>query len=137
MKDLVTSLGLPDRYISEVLPKEQWKWDIQWDDVNKRLSEKKNKSVEYLRSEIQKSHAYKGGTKIMTKEEKLAMLEEVMDLDEGTLTEDAVLEDIEEWDSLSVLTLISEMKKKFNISLSTQQIREFKTVADICAVIPE
>ncbi len=72
----------------------------------------------------------------MTKDEKLAMLEEVMDLDEGDLTEDTALEDIEEWDSLSVLTLISEMKKRFDISLSTQQIREFKTVADICDVIP-
>ena len=73
----------------------------------------------------------------MSKEEKLAMLEEVMDLDEGELTEESVLDDIEEWDSLSVLTLISEMKKKFDISLTTQQIRDFKTVADICAVIPD
>ncbi len=73
----------------------------------------------------------------MTKEEKLAMLEEVMDLDEGDLEEDALLEDIDEWDSLSVLTLISEMKKRFDISLSTLQIREFKTVLDICAVIPD
>lgn len=73
----------------------------------------------------------------MSKEEKLALLEEIMDLDEGELNEDAVLEDIEEWDSLSVLTLISEMKKKFDISLSTQQIKEFKTIADICAVIPD
>ena len=73
----------------------------------------------------------------MTKEEKLAMLEEVMDLDEGDLDEDALLENIEEWDSLSVLTLISEMKKRFNISLSTQMIRDFKSVSDICAVIPD
>ncbi len=73
----------------------------------------------------------------MSKDEKLAMLEEIMDLEEGNLTEDAELDDIEEWDSLSVLTLISEMKKKFNISLSTQQIRDFKVVADICAVIPD
>ncbi len=73
----------------------------------------------------------------MTKEEKLAMLEEVMDLDEGTLTENAALDDIDEWDSLSVLTLISEMKKKYGISLTTAQIKEFKTVADICAVIPD
>ena len=73
----------------------------------------------------------------MTKEEKLAMLEEVMDLDEGELKEDAELSDIEEWDSLSVLTLIAEMKKKFGISLTTAQIKEFKTVADICAVIPD
>ena len=72
----------------------------------------------------------------MTKEEKLAMLEEVMDLDEGDLEEDALLEDIDEWDSLSVLTLISEMKKRFDIVLSTQQIREFKMISDICAVIP-
>ncbi len=73
----------------------------------------------------------------MTKEEKIAMLEEVMDLEEGDLTVDAELEEIEEWDSLSVLTLISEMKKRFDISLSNQQIRDFKTVADICAIIPD
>ena len=73
----------------------------------------------------------------MTKEEKIAMVEEVMDLDAGDLSEDSILEDIEEWDSLSVLTLISEMKKKFDISLSTAQIRSFVTVSDICAVIPD
>ena len=73
----------------------------------------------------------------MTKEEKLAMLEEVMDLEEGALKEDAELSDIEEWDSLSVLTLISEVKKRFGMILSTQQIKEFKTVADMCAVIPD
>ena len=73
----------------------------------------------------------------MTKEEKIAMVEEVLDLDAGDLSEDSILEDIEEWDSLSVLTLISEMKKKFDISLSTAQIRSFVTVSDICAVIPD
>lgn len=73
----------------------------------------------------------------MTKEEKLALLEEVMDLDEGELEETASLEDIEEWDSLSVLTLISEMKKRFNISVTAQQIREFQTVSDICEIIPD
>ncbi len=73
----------------------------------------------------------------MTKEEKLAMLEEVMDLDDGTLTEETVLADLEEWDSLSVLTLISELKKRFDYNLSTDQIRGFVTAADICAVIPD
>lgn len=73
----------------------------------------------------------------MTREEKLAMLEDVMDLNEGELTDESVLDDIDEWDSLSVLTLISEMKKRFDISLSTQQIKDFKTVADICAIIPD
>ncbi len=73
----------------------------------------------------------------MTINEKLELLEEVMDLESGDLNETMDLNDIEEWDSLSVLTLISEMKKRFNISLPTQQIKGFKTVADICAVIPD
>ncbi len=72
----------------------------------------------------------------MTKEEKLALLEEVMDLEEGDLEEDTVLADLEEWDSLSVLSLISEMKKRFEIALTPDKIKEFKTVSDICTVIP-
>ncbi len=73
----------------------------------------------------------------MTIEEKLAMLEEIMDVDEGSLKESDDLSDIEEWDSLSVLTLISEMKKKYGISLTSQDIKGFKTVGDICQVIPD
>ena len=72
----------------------------------------------------------------MSKEEKLAFLEEIMDLDEGDLNEESVLANIEEWDSLSVLTFISEMKKKFDIAVSPQQIKEFVTVSDICRLIP-
>ena len=73
----------------------------------------------------------------MTLEEKIRFIEEVMDVDEGELSENSALEDIEEWDSLSVLTLITELKKKYNINLDTQQIRDFKIVRDICNVIPD
>ena len=38
---------------------------------------------------------------MMTIEEKIAMLEDVMDLDEGELKLDSVLAEFEEWDSLS------------------------------------
>lgn len=68
----------------------------------------------------------------MTNEEKLIMLEEAMDLDEGTLKMDSVLNDFEEWDSLSKLSLIALAKKEFNISLKAEVIREFVTVRDIC-----
>ena len=68
----------------------------------------------------------------MSVEEKIAMLEEVMDLDEGTLTEDSVLADFEEWDSLSKLSLISEVKQCFGKVLSANDIRAFATVKDIC-----
>ena len=68
----------------------------------------------------------------MTIEEKIAMLEEIMDLDEGTLSVDDALEDYEEWDSLSKLSLIAEVKTQFGKVLSTDSIRSFKTVQDIC-----
>lgn len=68
----------------------------------------------------------------MTTEEKIAMLEDIMDLDEGTLTLDSVLDDLEEWDSLSKLSLIVEAKNTFGIILHSETLREFKTVEDIC-----
>lgn len=49
---------------------------------------------------------------MMTIEEKIAMLEDVMDLDEGELKLDSVLAEFEEWDSLSKLSLIAMAKTR-------------------------
>lgn len=68
----------------------------------------------------------------MTIEEKIAMLEEIMDLDEGTLSLDDKLDDYEEWDSLSKLSLIAEAKKQLGKVLDVETIRGFLTVQDIC-----
>lgn len=68
----------------------------------------------------------------MTTEEKIALLEEIMDLDEGTLSLRDNLDDYEEWDSLSKLSLIVEAKKEFGKVLGTDTILDFKTVQDIC-----
>ena len=53
----------------------------------------------------------------MSLEEKITMLEELMDLDEGTLTASSVLEEFEEWDSLSKLSLMAAAKKEFGKKL--------------------
>ncbi len=68
----------------------------------------------------------------MTTEEKIAMLEDIMDLDEGTLTLDSVLDDLEEWDSLSKLSLIVAAKQNFGLVLKAGILQNFKTVDDIC-----
>ncbi len=73
----------------------------------------------------------------MTGKEKIEFLEEIMDVDEGTLTEDTVLADVEEWDSLSTLSLIAEMKKRYDLKLTADIIKGFQTVSDICQYIPE
>lgn len=68
----------------------------------------------------------------MTVEEKIAMLEEIMDLDEGTLEVDSVLADFEEWDSLSKLALMAAAKKEFGKKLTVNDIKGFEIVKDIC-----
>lgn len=68
----------------------------------------------------------------MTIEEKLALLEEIMDLDEGTLSVDDRLEEYEEWDSLSKLSLIATAKKQLGKVLDVETIRSFVTVQNVC-----
>lgn len=69
---------------------------------------------------------------MMSNEEKIALIEEIMDLDEGSLTMDSVLQEFEEWDSLSKLSLIAEAKQEFGVVLNTDMIQQFVTVRDIC-----
>lgn len=67
----------------------------------------------------------------MDLQEKMELLEEIMDMEEGSLTKDTQLDEIEEWDSLSKLGLMAEVKKRMNKRISTEEILEFKTVQDI------
>lgn len=67
----------------------------------------------------------------MTTEEKIAMLEDMLELDGGTLTPETVLADIEEYDSMAKLSLIVLMDDEFSKKLTGEQIREFKTVKNV------
>ena len=71
----------------------------------------------------------------MTEKEKIPMLEEMMELDEGTLTPDTVLADLEEWDSIAVISFIVLVDDEFNKIIKGSQIKEFKTIADTLAVM--
>ena len=67
----------------------------------------------------------------MSEREKLALLEDMLELDEGDLTMDKLLEDIDEYDSMAKLSLIVLMEDEFNIKLTGDMIRSFTTVGDI------
>ena len=62
---------------------------------------------------------------------KIKMLEDMMELDEGTLTIDTKLGDIEEYDSMAKLSLIVLMNDEFNKKLNANQVKSFQTVKDI------
>lgn len=67
----------------------------------------------------------------MTTEEKLALLEETFEADEGTLKADMSLSDVEEWDSMSKLSLIVMMEDEFGKKLNGNDIRGLESVQDI------
>ncbi len=62
---------------------------------------------------------------------KLALLEEMMELDEGTLAADTKLGTIEEYDSMAKLSLIVLMNDEFGKKLTANEIKTFQTVQDI------
>lgn len=68
----------------------------------------------------------------MTVQEKLEVLEDILELDEGTLKVEDSLEDIGEWDSMSKLYLVTYVKKEMQKRLTVDEIKNFETVQDIC-----
>lgn len=67
----------------------------------------------------------------MTQEEKIALLEDMLELDGGLLKPETELSSIAEYDSMAKLSLIVLMDDECGKKLTGEQIREFKTVQDI------
>lgn len=71
----------------------------------------------------------------MDNKEKIRMLEDMMELDEGTLREDMVLKELERWDSMAALSLIVLLDEEFNRNITAKEIKNLKTVSDILNVM--
>lgn len=67
----------------------------------------------------------------METSKKIEMLEDLFELEAGTLTPETKLADIEEYDSMSKLSLIVMMDDEFNKKLTGEQILKFNTIGDI------
>ena len=67
----------------------------------------------------------------MTDAEKIAKLEEIWGLDEGTLKEETALENVEAFDSMGKLYLVVLCDEEFSKKLDGDTVRGFKTVKDI------
>lgn len=71
----------------------------------------------------------------MTEREKLALLEDMLELDTGDLTMDKPLDSIDEYDSMAKLSLIVLMEDEFGVKLTGNVIKGFETVGDIVALM--
>ncbi len=71
----------------------------------------------------------------MNTQEKLAALEDIMELDEGFLKPEMKLDEIEEWDSLSALSFVVLLGDEFQRKISGAEIRAFESVQDMLDVM--
>ena len=69
----------------------------------------------------------------MNLQEKLTLIEEVLDVAEGSLTPETLLAEVDEWDSIAALSLIVMLDEKFEKTVSEAQIKALESVNDILA----
>ena len=69
----------------------------------------------------------------MTQKEKIALLEDMLEVDSNTLTPETELDNVEEYDSMSKLSLIVLKDDEFGKKLTGEQILKFRTIGDILA----
>ena len=67
----------------------------------------------------------------------IALCEEILELDQGILTMDTRLDDIEEWDSLTRMDLVAYCDDKFNTTLPVEIFREAEIFQDVVEKISD
>ena len=67
----------------------------------------------------------------MNLQEKLALIEEVLDVETGSLTPETLQAEVGEWDSIAALSLIVMLDEKFEKTVSGVQIKALASVNDI------
>ncbi len=67
----------------------------------------------------------------MSREEKLEIIADILEVEADELEEDMVLEDFETWDSVAVLSVIAMMDEKFGKYPHASEIRQYIRVIDL------
>ncbi len=67
----------------------------------------------------------------MTREEKIEIIADILEVEPDELQEDMVLEDFETWDSVAVLSVIAMMDEHFGKYPHASEIRSYIKVGDL------
>ena len=71
----------------------------------------------------------------MTNERKMELLAEIMDLSPDALSPDTVLEELDEWDSIALISFIAMMDDEFGKVVKGMEEKERKPVAELMAMM--
>jgi acyl carrier protein len=72
----------------------------------------------------------------MTHKEFLREMEEILGLNPGTLKGHEKLEDLENWDSTALVSLIAVAESRSNTEITLDQVVSCSTVADLLRLVP-
>lgn len=67
----------------------------------------------------------------MTIKEKLSILEDLLDVEKDSLSEDTGLDEVSEWDSIAVISTIAMFDSVFGKEITPEEVKGFKTIKDI------
>ena len=67
----------------------------------------------------------------MTREEKIEIIADILEVEPDEVQEDMVLEDFETWDSVAVLSVIAMMDEHFGKYPHASEIRSYIKVGDL------
>jgi len=67
----------------------------------------------------------------MDNDQKLALLEDIMNLSAGDLSEELELSEISEWDSMAYLLFIDMLDEEFDKHIKISELKEYQTVQDL------
>ena len=65
------------------------------------------------------------------KEQIIELIESILQVSAGTVTENTKMEDLEQWDSLAHVMIIGELEEKLGISIPLEEAIGIRTVQEI------
>ena len=65
----------------------------------------------------------------------LNLVEDLLNIDQGSLTSETRLVNVSAWDSMGVLLLMAEMDERFGITLNETTLANLRSTADIIDVV--
>ncbi len=71
----------------------------------------------------------------MTQEEFITELEDILSLEEGELTINSNLKELEDWDSLAIISVIALVDKKIGKKVNVLALKECVSVADLINIV--
>ena len=67
----------------------------------------------------------------LMKEKIIKLIEEVLKVPAGTITEDTMIEDVEQWDSLAHVMIIGQLEEELGVSIPLDEAIELKGMREL------